>query len=80
MYLKDYYRNLYGMKNNFRNIAIGVFVFTLFVSFVTPGNFKTNQKKYSRDRTAYKERESAMKQLLEKKNLKIEGLQVYISI
>jgi murein L,D-transpeptidase YafK len=57
-------------------ILISVF----FLSLSLPGSFKNEQKKYSRVRTAYQEKEAIVKDLLAKDSIDISNLQIYIRI
>ena len=51
----------------------------LFVSFY-PGNFKDEQRRYSRVRTAYSEKEAGIKKLLQINSIQIENLRIYMRV
>ncbi|MEN8203953.1 MAG: L,D-transpeptidase family protein [Bacteroidota bacterium] len=55
-----------------------IFVAIIFFSF-SPGNFKTEQKKYPRVRTAYAEKEAGMLELLQENSIQLDGLEIYLS-
>ena len=54
-------------------IAISLFSFT-------SGSFKTEQRRYSRVRTAYAEKEAGMKKLLLAHSIQLEHLEVYLQV
>jgi murein L,D-transpeptidase YafK len=54
-----------------------IFASLLFLSF-TSGKFKEQQKKYSRVRTAYSEKEAGMKKLLTDHSIQIENFVIYL--
>ncbi|MDB4584412.1 L,D-transpeptidase family protein [Draconibacterium sp.] len=58
-----------------------IYILTAFIIFfISPDNFKNKQLKYSRVRTAYVEKETGMKKLLNDNSIRFENLTIYIRV
>ncbi len=58
--------------------SICLFIITLLLSFTTPNDFLTEQKKFSRVKTALKEKGKVIEQTLTEKNIALSDLNILI--